>query len=170
MRSSHSLAPTRLDHPLFLITSPEHSPRPSRNHCFCWVASPSPSFPLARMMHIALTCLARQRSLARQKAGSGCLRTAQTWRRSLGCAFPRGDDEDFNLRTPRDGPGGWVPYLNVRVPADGPAGLLQGGVVWYGGADGITHEVGREPRHAADTARAAGCGWSLQEPGHGATT
>ena len=56
--------------------------------------------------------------------------------------FPRGDDEDLNVRVPRDGPGGWPPDLNVRVPADDPGGLLPGLAVWSGAANGATHGAG----------------------------
>jgi hypothetical protein len=39
---------------------------------------------------------------------------------NLGGAIPRGDDEDFDLRAPRDGPG-WrlLMDVNVRAPRDG---------------------------------------------------
>jgi hypothetical protein len=55
-------------------------------------------------------------------------------------AFPRGDDEDLNLRAPRDGPGGLPPDLNVRAPADDP-GVLPGRVVWYGGQCLAEHAI-----------------------------
>ena len=87
-------------------------------------------------------------------------------------AFPRGDNEDLNVRAPRDGQGGWSPVLNVRVPADGPGRLLPGCAVWSGGAKGATQEEGREPRQhvracAACVAREAGVWRNLEEPRHG---
>jgi len=101
---------------------------------------------LARVMHVAVTGIGH---LAR---------------------FPRGDDEDLNVRTPCDGPGEWPYELDVRAPADGPGGRLTRVVVWSGGANGSTHEEGREPRHGASAVRAAhaaGVGRNLEEPCHG---
>ena len=74
-------------------------------------------------------------------------------------AFPRGDEEDLNLRVPRDGPGGQppemnAPDLNVRAPLHETRGLLPGLVVWCGAANRATQE-GLEPRHAAAAAAAA---------------
>ena len=83
------------------------------------------------------SCRAWQRSLARRKTGSGFLRTAK--RLEPARAFLRGDDE----------------YLNMRTPRDGVGVLLQGLVVWSGGAEGATQEEGREARHGARATRAA---------------
>jgi len=38
--------------------------------------------------------------------------------------FPRGDDEDLDVRTPSDGSGGWLQDFDVRVPADSLGWLL----------------------------------------------
>ena len=64
-------------------------------------------------------------------------------------AFPRGDDEDFNVRTPRDGPRGLPKDFDVGAPADGPRGRLPGRVVWSAAANGATQEEGRAPRNGA---------------------
>ena len=71
---------------------------------------------------------------------------SEVWLPVVRSAFPRGDDEDFNMRAPLDGPGGWPPDLNVLVPADGPGWLLPGLVVWPGEAEGATLERGRATR------------------------
>jgi hypothetical protein len=43
----------------------------------------------------------------------------------FGVATPRGDDQDFDLRAPRDGPAGeLLTDFDVRAPRDGPAGGL----------------------------------------------
>ena len=69
-------------------------------------------------------------------------------------AFPRRDDEDLNLRAPRDGPGECRQDLNGRVAAGGPGELLP----VAGGADAASLPEGRE------AARAAGVGL---DPLHG---
>ena len=88
-------------------------------------------------------------------------------------AFPRGDNEDLNVRAPRDGTGGLLPDLHVRVPTDGPGDLLPGLVVWSGGANGVAQEEGREEpwrdkiARVARAACASGVRRNLKEPRHG---
>ena len=52
-------------------------------------------------------------------------------------AFPRGDDNDLNMRAPRHGPGRLLTDSNVRVPADSP-----GLAVWSRLANRATQEEG----------------------------
>ena len=59
--------------------------------------------------------------------------------------FPRGGDEDLNVRTPCGGSGGWPQDLDVRVEADGVGWPL---------LELVETVAGREPG-AARTARVA---------------
>jgi hypothetical protein len=107
-----------------------------------------------------------------QKTISGRFRRAQTWRRRLECSFPRGYDQDLNLRAPCDGPGWTRTDLNVRAPRHGPVGLRRlrhgPGGRWLGlvvvGRGGILS--GRDVAGEARGAVRAESVWSAQPASH----